>query len=184
MQLNTLPSTGFSFSPIHIPSHTHTADPVILPRRDLFDARFQLIASSSQENSEAEESEERVDVDSDLKFVEAPSDLIPGVYEGGLKTWECSVDLAAYLHDRLPSENVVGKRVLEVKFRHFEGHARLTTTSVCSLGAVRRYHRCTCFVKRSRGNLPAQTRTRVRARRLSIYKTITSLCFGLQCSPI
>ncbi|KAI0766234.1 hypothetical protein BC629DRAFT_893881 [Irpex lacteus] len=110
--LNTLPSTGFSFSPIHIPSHTPNADPVILPRRDLFDARFQLIASSSQENSEAEESEEKVD--SDLKFVEAPSDLIPGVYEGGLKTWECSVDLAAYLHDRIPSESVVGKRVLEL----------------------------------------------------------------------
>lgn len=152
MQLNTLPSTGFSFSPIHIPSHTPHADPMILPRRDLFDARFQLIASSSQENSEAEESEEKVD--SDLKFVEAPSDLIPGVYEGGLKTWECSVDLAAYLHDRLPSESVVGKRVLEVDYRHLEGHARLTTTSVCSSGAARRYRRCPCSVKRSRGSLP------------------------------
>jgi hypothetical protein len=25
------------------------------------------------------------------------SDLVPGIYEGGLKTWECALDLAAYL---------------------------------------------------------------------------------------
>jgi protein-histidine N-methyltransferase len=31
------------------------------------------------------------------EFVDAPSDLISGVYEGGLKTWECSFDLVSYL---------------------------------------------------------------------------------------
>ena len=28
------------------------------------------------------------------------SDLIPGVYEGGLKTWECSIDLCNYLYNQ------------------------------------------------------------------------------------
>jgi hypothetical protein len=27
------------------------------------------------------------------------SDLIPGIYEGGLKTWECSIDLCRYLYE-------------------------------------------------------------------------------------
>ena len=63
-------------------------------RRDLFDARFQLLAQGRDEQA---------------ALVDAPADLVPGVYEGGLKTWECSLDLAAYL-DR----DVRGLRVLEV----------------------------------------------------------------------
>jgi hypothetical protein len=35
-----------------------------------------------------------------LRFLDAPSDLISGVYEGGLKTWECSLDLVRFLHAR------------------------------------------------------------------------------------
>jgi protein-histidine N-methyltransferase len=27
--------------------------------------------------------------------IDAPADLIPGTYEGWLKTWECALDLAA-----------------------------------------------------------------------------------------
>ncbi|KAI0084763.1 hypothetical protein BDY19DRAFT_519526 [Irpex rosettiformis] len=103
--LETIPSTGFSFSPLQISSGR---DALMLPRRDLFDARFQLIAASAQTEQEQDQELE------DLKFVEAPSDLIPGVYEGGLKTWECSVDLAAYLHESLPPDFIVGKRVLEL----------------------------------------------------------------------
>ena len=34
-------------------------------------------------------------VEDALSFLDAPSDLVPGVYEGGLKTWECSIDLAS-----------------------------------------------------------------------------------------
>jgi protein-histidine N-methyltransferase len=63
-------------------------------RRDLFDARFQLLAQGRDEQA---------------ALVDAPADLVPGVYEGGLKTWECALDLAAYL-DR----DVRGLRVLEV----------------------------------------------------------------------
>nr|AIW62598.1 conserved hypothetical protein [Scytodes thoracica] len=29
----------------------------------------------------------------------SPLDLVPGVYEGGFKVWECSLDLIKYLHE-------------------------------------------------------------------------------------
>lgn len=32
-------------------------------------------------------------------------DLIPGVYEGGLKTWECSIDLCRYLYEQYTIES-------------------------------------------------------------------------------
>ena len=54
-----------------------------------------------------------------LHFLDAPSDLVPGVYEGGLKTWECSLDLVEYLHQLQSSSNFAGfagSRVLEVSF--------------------------------------------------------------------
>jgi len=53
-----------------------------------------------------------------LEFLEAPSDLVPGVYEGGLKTWECSLDLVDYLDQIRETEmfrGIRGKRVLEVR---------------------------------------------------------------------
>lgn len=34
------------------------------------------------------------------------SDLRSGVYEGGFKTWECSVDLASLLLDRGPRKDI------------------------------------------------------------------------------
>lgn len=54
-----------------------------LARRDLFDVRFQLL------NEEHEEG-----------IADASTDLIPGVYEGGLKTWECALDLVDELATR------------------------------------------------------------------------------------
>ena len=56
-----------------------------------------------------------------LDFLDAPSDLVPGVYEGGLKTWECSLDLVEHLHELQSSSNFggfAGNRVLEVSFIH------------------------------------------------------------------
>ncbi|KAL3920279.1 MAG: hypothetical protein SGILL_003341, partial [Bacillariaceae sp.] len=35
------------------------------------------------------------------------TDLVPGVYEGGLKVWECSLDLCKYLHD---NKNAIDKQ--------------------------------------------------------------------------
>lgn len=49
-----------------------------------------------------------------LEYLDAPSDLLPGVYEGGLKTWECSLDLVEYLESKRPFSRYSGKRVIEV----------------------------------------------------------------------
>ncbi|KAM5531003.1 hypothetical protein V8D89_015330 [Ganoderma adspersum] len=82
----SLPHT-ISFSPLNIslPSDHN----VVLSRRDLFDARFQLISADDCAGEKSGRSE--------VEFIDAPSDLVPGIYEGGLKTWECSLDLVACL---------------------------------------------------------------------------------------
>ncbi|KIL65503.1 hypothetical protein M378DRAFT_530526 [Amanita muscaria Koide BX008] len=74
---------AISYSPLSISLSSDT-DPLVLARRDLFDARFQLISDGLDESNK-------------LQFFDAPSDLVPGVYEGGLKTWECCLDLVDYL---------------------------------------------------------------------------------------
>ncbi|KAI0302790.1 hypothetical protein B0F90DRAFT_1627125, partial [Multifurca ochricompacta] len=104
VQLSALPE-ALSYSPIILPTRevgqTRGGRVHTLARRDLFDARFQLLAQGRDEQA---------------TFVDAPADLVPGVYEGGLKTWECSLDLAAYLdRDVLGSRRGVrGLRVLEL----------------------------------------------------------------------
>ncbi|KAF8520945.1 hypothetical protein BU17DRAFT_88545 [Hysterangium stoloniferum] len=98
--IDNLPSL-ISYSPLNIP--LPNGQHYTLLRRDLFDARFQLISESS-----AQEASEK------LTFIDAPSDLVPGVYEGGLKTWECSIDLAAYLHTLEPGLKNPPCNLLEV----------------------------------------------------------------------
>lgn len=113
-----------SYSPLHIPlssSHKATA----LARRDLFDARFQLITEGAGDAPDELEKTRNEDVDGSqtqsdrkaLEFLDAPSDLVPGVYEGGLKTWECSLDLVDYLDglkDGDKPERFLGKKILDV----------------------------------------------------------------------
>ncbi|KAI0682932.1 hypothetical protein BC835DRAFT_1516007 [Cytidiella melzeri] len=103
--LEALPN-AISFSPVHIPVAA-AGNSLVLARRDLYDARFQLLASSDDQQLQNPAC-------ADLEFVEAPSDLVPGVYEGGLKTWECSVDLAAYLHDSHALDELFDVRILEL----------------------------------------------------------------------
>ena len=81
MQLQALPSK-ISYSTIQIPGCDGI--PIDLPRRELFDIRTQLMAE---------------DQSSDESIVAGLStdDITPNVYEGGFKTWECSLDLAEYL---------------------------------------------------------------------------------------
>ena len=56
-------------------------------------------------------------------FIDNPSDLVPGVYEGGLKTWECSVDLVEYFSGTVKRRNsekwAKWKRIFEVSTREF-----------------------------------------------------------------
>ncbi|KZV87713.1 hypothetical protein EXIGLDRAFT_679682 [Exidia glandulosa HHB12029] len=75
-----------SYSPLLVRRNDGTK--LYIARRDLFDARYQLMAGESH------------DVDApDIQFLDAPSDLVRGVYEGGLKTWECASDLVQYISE-------------------------------------------------------------------------------------
>ena len=47
-----------------------------------------------------------------LKGEQSDFDLVSGVYEGGLKIWECSLDLVDYI--AVNKHLVQGKRVLEL----------------------------------------------------------------------
>jgi protein-histidine N-methyltransferase len=57
---------------------------IVVGRRELFDMRAQLMAEDGPDHDELIAS---VDV----------GDVQPRVYEGGLKTWECALDLARSL---------------------------------------------------------------------------------------
>ncbi|WFD41954.1 protein-histidine N-methyltransferase [Malassezia psittaci] len=78
-----------SYSPL---STVHGTEHAELARRDLFDVRFQLL-------------------NEDKDSIDTSTDLLPGVYEGefpelnkgGLKTWECALDLVSELKDRVSS---------------------------------------------------------------------------------
>ncbi|KAJ4366431.1 hypothetical protein N0V83_008067 [Neocucurbitaria cava] len=66
---------------------------VRLPRRELFDVRLQLMAEDDGSSSNP------------LTGLDE-SDLRPNLYEGGYKTWECSIDLVKYLLDRGPRKDL------------------------------------------------------------------------------
>mgnify|MGYP007042491902 FL=1 len=91
---------------------SETSGDVVLMRRDLFDVRFQIMHDEDT-------------------FADAGSDLIPGVYEGGLKTWECALDLVAVLnrirktlcdHD---ASWPIGRHLVEVRASYTNSQARL-----------------------------------------------------------
>ena len=140
-QLDTLPPV-LTYSPIALPTpsstspadssttnskHLHTTG-ITLPRRDLFDARYQLLSedraleshsggSGRERHGAAKEGKDGIE------FFENPSDLLPGVYEGGLKTWECALTLVEALeqvrYEGEGAERIRGKRVFEVKHFNF-----------------------------------------------------------------
>ncbi|KAF2470936.1 uncharacterized protein BDR25DRAFT_286240 [Lindgomyces ingoldianus] len=64
-----------------------------LPRRELFDVRLQLMAEDGNSTSNP------------LSGLDA-SDVKTNVYEGGYKTWECSIDLVKFLLDRGPRKDL------------------------------------------------------------------------------
>jgi hypothetical protein len=79
---------------------------VILFKRHSSDVSFSL-AESDEMNGERKNAV--------ISALESHSDLIPGVYEGGLKTWECSIDLVQYLmHVKREFNNFAGFDVLEL----------------------------------------------------------------------
>lgn len=84
-----------------------------LLRRDLHDARFQLASANPLDPKEGGEA---IDDGEEEQYVDAVTDLIPGLYEGGLKTWEGGVDLVEVLSDVQggPASWIYGSSVLEV----------------------------------------------------------------------
>jgi hypothetical protein len=69
----------------------------------------------------------KVLIEDQISSIDAESDLIPGVYEGGNKVWECSVDLVVHMHKHLSDlpERSTG-RVIELGCGHgFPGVAAL-----------------------------------------------------------
>ncbi|WVO17420.1 hypothetical protein L204_105112 [Cryptococcus depauperatus] len=111
--MKTLPD-AISYSPLHHPS----LDTPVL-RRDLFDARFQLINRDFDDLKDSRTNQEE-------EYVDAKTDLIPGLYEGGLKSWEGGVDLVEVLchfvnkrqlgdgQDNALGEWVQGGKLLEI----------------------------------------------------------------------
>jgi protein-histidine N-methyltransferase len=65
------------------------------------------------------EEHEQKEGEEDDQYIDADTDLIPGTYEGGLKTWEGGVDLVEVLaeYDQKTQklvQRIRGKRVIEV----------------------------------------------------------------------
>ena len=56
-------------------------------------------------------------------------DVLPGAYEGGLKTWECALDLVDWLarHPAVAEKLFAHKRVLEVLIRVITQHSTLVS---------------------------------------------------------
>ena len=116
-QLDTLPDR-ISYSPIHVPGLDRP-----LLRRDLFDARFQLYQRDSNTEDDsttntgtgiAGQDGAPAEVEGE-EYVDSSTDLVPGLYEGGLKTWEGGVDLVEVLNGVSDLEKWVrGASVLEV----------------------------------------------------------------------
>lgn len=147
-QMATLPPL-ISYTPVMIPLTANpNATSTSLLRRDLFDARFQVL---TQDEDAAEDDTTNPAADGAMgappsataqgkrkeEFVDEGTDLIKGVYEGGLKTWECSLDLVDCL-DGLgygrevakegegsgKGQTLRGKSILEVSTRGGSGFAR------------------------------------------------------------
>ncbi|KAJ2367397.1 hypothetical protein IW150_005679 [Coemansia sp. RSA 2607] len=79
-------------------------------KRQIDDVQFQLAQQDSMDGSESSVMKQAMAEDKNA------SDVIKGVYEGGLKTWECSIDLLLYLVELQSKSRMAldGVRVLEI----------------------------------------------------------------------
>lgn len=89
LQLTSLPER-ISYSTVKVESPLGKV--AYIPRRELFDVRIQLIAEDAGNDHVIDQL--------------SNSDLRAGVYEGGFKTWESSLDLARLLLDRGPRKDL------------------------------------------------------------------------------
>ncbi|KAF2091198.1 hypothetical protein K490DRAFT_71425 [Saccharata proteae CBS 121410] len=92
--LSTLPSK-ISYSTVEIESPS--GKKLHVPRRELFDVRLQLMAEED-DDAATSSTEALAGLDN--------SDIRTNIYEGGFKSWECSLDLAKLLLDRGPRKDI------------------------------------------------------------------------------
>ncbi|EPQ27363.1 uncharacterized protein PFL1_04902 [Pseudozyma flocculosa PF-1] len=138
--IDSLPSR-ISYSPItiHLDPRNAQNRQATLMRRDLFDARFQMLLDQQDDHDLEHEhdhddghggtrpsppAQTQQEEQENKAVAGVDSDLVPGVYEGGLKTWECALDLVATLDQRCtptsPAETrpdwgwLRGKSILEL----------------------------------------------------------------------
>ncbi|TGZ83312.1 hypothetical protein EX30DRAFT_394533 [Ascodesmis nigricans] len=98
-----------SMIPRNISYNTLYLTPALsLSRRELYDVRMQLM---SEENPFSAPSS--APAGNDLLTTSATTDVLKNVYEGGLKSWECSLDLARFLSANAANQPVP-PRVLEL----------------------------------------------------------------------
>ncbi|KAM0792403.1 hypothetical protein ACM66B_005082 [Microbotryomycetes sp. NB124-2] len=153
---------SISYSPVTI--RTSGKD-ITLLRRDLFDARFQVI--SLVEQQPADSVSEGHKGKAKETFVDKDTDLVKGVYEGGLKTWECSLDLV----------RVAG----ELAFDDKEGPVR--GRSIIELGCGTALPSCSVFARllaeirraptQSQAEKPARTRIHLQDYNKQVLSLIT-----------
>lgn len=120
-QLETLPPL-LSYTPVTVPLSGEPGRTATLLRRDLFDARFQVLNQDEVDADETTKPAMQQKGKAKEVFIDEQSDLVKGVYEGGLKTWECSLDLVDCLDQQgfaldreLETARVRDSAVLEVK---------------------------------------------------------------------
>ncbi|CAG8550291.1 1706_t:CDS:2 [Ambispora leptoticha] len=87
------------------------SSPSTLYKRHLSDIKCQ-IALEDDDPMEEHEDSSNIKKSQNLFDIMVESDLIKGVYEGGFKTWECSLDLVDYLAGR--GINIDSPKVLEL----------------------------------------------------------------------
>lgn len=88
---------------------------VHLPRRELWDVRMQLMAEEEEDDHQQQGAEARGD-DAELEPGLGKHDVKTGIYEGGFKSWESSVDLVKVLASEGFSRTLAADpcRVIEV----------------------------------------------------------------------
>lgn len=114
LQLSSLPSQ-VSFNKLNINTTQDDQTSVktlTLARREVFDIRTQLMAEDTADYANEE-------LISGLE----KGDITPNIYEGGFKTWECSVDLAKLVANEniLSNADAGDRHIIEVGFTFF-GH--------------------------------------------------------------
>ncbi|KAI8342539.1 hypothetical protein BC941DRAFT_344731 [Chlamydoabsidia padenii] len=82
-------------------------------KRTLADVKFQMAEQDTLEQQRQQQSSDEDQKVLDMLNLTGNSDLVRGVYEGGFKTWECSIDLVQWLAG-LPDEAIQDKQVLEI----------------------------------------------------------------------